>query len=116
MRLVEDPDNEREKPARSVRQRMERAREKWVDVERRIRQRMRIYPQKLRGMITSRAERAREIDESELRLPPGGHASSPDPVADRPRRKPIVSIRGQEAKEEAKEDTDETESDHPLAS
>jgi hypothetical protein len=94
--------------AGSVRRQVERAREKWVDVERRIRQRMRIYPQKLRGMITSRAVHGRDIDESDVRLPAGGSEPLSDPEMDQSRRKPIVSIHGR--------DLEETESEHPRAS
>jgi hypothetical protein len=100
--------HERHQAAGSVRKQVERAREKWVDVERRIRQRMRIYPTKLRGMITSRAGQGRDIDESDVRLPAGGSEPSRDPEMDQPRRKPIVSIHGR--------DLEETESELPLAS
>jgi hypothetical protein len=100
--------DDRQRAAGPLRQQVERAREKWVDVERRIRQRMRIYPQKLRNMIGARARQEREIDESDLRLPPGGSEPSHDPEMDQTQRKAIVSIHGRDLKE--------TESEHPLAS
>jgi hypothetical protein len=97
----------RQRAAGPVRQQVERAREKWTDVERRIRQRMRIFPQKLRGAITARTRQEREIDESDLRLPPGGSEPLHDPEAE-PGRKPIVSIHGR--------DVEEPDSEQPLAS
>ena len=39
-----------------VRQSIKRAREGFTDVERRMRQRMRVYPQKLRNLITRSTE------------------------------------------------------------
>ena len=62
-----------------MRRRVERAKEEWADAERRIRQRMRVYPKKLRAMLASRAEQELEIDQSDTRLPVGGQTSSPDP-------------------------------------
>jgi hypothetical protein len=98
----------RQRAAGPVRQQVERAREKWTDVERRIRQRMRIFPQKLRGAITARTRQEQEIDESDLRLPPGGSEPLHDPEAERTQRKPIVSVHGR--------DVEEAESEHPRAS
>ncbi len=103
-----DSPDERKRAAGPVRQQVERAREKWTDVERRIRQRMRIFPQKLRGAITARARQELEIDESDLRLPPGGSEPLHDPEAERSQRKPIVSIHGR--------DVEDSESKHPRAS
>ena len=60
----------------SMRRRVERAKEEWADAERRIRQRMRVYPKKLRAMLASRAEQELEIDQSDTRLPVGGQTSS----------------------------------------
>ena len=53
MRLVENLRKAEEKSVMTIRRGMERAREEWADVERRIRQRMRIYPQKQRAMATA---------------------------------------------------------------
>jgi hypothetical protein len=84
------------KSAGSVRLCVERAKEEWADAERRIRQRMRVYPQKLRAMLASRAEQELEIDQSDKRLPVGGHESSPDPEDRIESTKPIVSIHGRD--------------------
>lgn len=46
MRLLDTLRNAEKKGMSSVRKQVERAREEWNDMERRIRQRMRIYPQK----------------------------------------------------------------------
>jgi hypothetical protein len=63
---------------------MDRAREEWTDVERRIRQRMRVYPQKLRNKINPGAEPG--IPDATLAA--AAHAS-----------KPIISINGQDVPE-----------------
>ena len=94
LRIVES------KSAGSVRRRVERAKEEWADAERRIRQRMRVYPRKLRAMLASRAEQELEIDQSDMRLPVGGQASSPDPESGSESTKPIVSIHGRDTDEE----------------
>jgi hypothetical protein len=103
-----NPRNDRQRAAGPLRQQVQRAREKWVDVERRIRQRMRIFPQKLRGAMNARSRQEREIDESDLRLPPGGSEPSLDPETNQTQRRPIVSIHGR--------DLEESESEHPVAS
>jgi len=82
------PDSQEKKSTSFTRRGVERIRQEWADVERRIRQRMRIYPQKLRVIVGYRREQERNIDESDLRLPAGGRAGSGD-SAD---RKAIVSI------------------------
>ena len=48
MRLADNLRKAEEKGVRTIRRSVDRAREEWADVERRIRQRMRIYPQKQR--------------------------------------------------------------------
>ena len=67
-------------------------RQEWADAERRIRQRMRIYPQKQGTIFGYRTELERHIDDSDLRLPPGGRAGS----ADFEDRKAIISINGKD--------------------
>ena len=84
----------------SIRRRVERAKEEWADAERRIRQRMRVYPQKLRAMLASRAEQELEVDQSDERLPIGGHVASPDPEAGGELHKPITSIHGHDVEDE----------------
>ena len=51
MRLIDNLRNAEKKGMASVRRQMERAKDEWTDVERRIRQRMRVYPQKLRNRL-----------------------------------------------------------------
>ena len=53
MRLVDNFRKAEEKGATSIRRGIERAREEWTDVERRIRQRMRVYPQKQHAMAAA---------------------------------------------------------------
>src|SRR5260370_7090429 len=104
MRPVHDSGNTGQKPAKSIRQHVELVREKWMDVERRIRQRMRVYPEKLRAIIRSRAERSRseyqlDVDQSDVRLPAGGRESLPDPESGRARAEPVTSIPGHDLEE-----------------
>jgi len=85
MRLVENLRKAEQKGATAIRRGMERAREEWVDAERRLRQRMRIYPQKPTAMAAA--------------APHSGTALVDlDETADHNRnettRKPIVSIDG----------------------
>ena len=82
-----------------VRRGLERAKEQWSYVERLILQRMRIYPRKLSGMASSE-ERELDIDQSDVRLPAGGHVSPPDPEARDEVGKPIVSIHGRDVEDE----------------
>ena len=87
MRLLDNLRNAEQKGVSAIRQHMARAREEWGDVERHIRQRMRIYPQKLhkkRNVLTARPD-------SELR--PDLPAPAP-PELETP--KPIVSIHGRD--------------------
>ena len=94
LRIVEN------KGTGSMRRRVERAKEEWADAERRIRQRMRVYPQKLRAMLASRTEQELEVDQSDMRLPIGGHVASTDPEAGGESPAPIVSIHGRDVEEE----------------
>lgn len=87
MRLLDNLRNAEQKGVNAMRQRMARAREEWGDVERRIRQRMRIYPQKLltkRNVLTARLDSEPRPD-----LPT---QTPPEPET----RKPIVSIHGRD--------------------
>jgi hypothetical protein len=75
------------KNAGRVRQVMDRAREEWTDAERRIRQRMRVYPQKLRNLIArSTEEPAVEFEKQTLA------GINMGKITRQPR--PIVSIHG----------------------
>ena len=86
MRLADNLRKAEEKSAMTIRRGVERAREEWADVERRIRQRMRIYPQKQRTMASA---------------VPSGQLNPEYDVPDSPRnsngqRKPIISIHGKD--------------------
>jgi hypothetical protein len=85
MRFVDNLRKAEEKSATTIRRGVERAREGWADVERRIRQRMRIYPQKQRAMAA--AAPAGQIN-LEHEVPEGTPEPSEQPG------KPIVSIHG----------------------
>jgi hypothetical protein len=83
MRLVDNLRKAEKKGAMTIRRGVERAREEWGDVERRIRQRMRVYPQKPRAVAAGAA--AMDLDET-----------APDMNTV---RKPIISVNGQDLKE-----------------
>ena len=85
MRLVENLRNAEKKGATAIRRSMERVREEWADAERRLRQRMRIYPQKSRAVAAAAPHSAGailEVDENR------------DPEKDNTAPKPIVSVHG----------------------
>lgn len=98
MRLLDNLRSAEQKGVNAVRQSMARAREEWGDVERRIRQRMRIYPQKLlkkRNVLAAHSDSALQPD-------------VPIQVApELETRKPIVSIHGR--------DVADDDFDHPAA-
>jgi hypothetical protein len=75
-----------------VRQTIKRAREGFADVERRMRQRMRVYPRKLRNLITgSTEESALGFEAPDVSAIEMGHIT-PEP-------RPIVSINGHDVDE-----------------
>jgi hypothetical protein len=82
MRLVDNLRKAEEKGVMRIRRGVDRAREEWADVERRIRQRMRIYPQKQQTVAAGVGQINREQDMPE-------HSSGEQ-------RRPIISIRGQD--------------------
>ena len=82
MRLVDNLRKAEEKGVMHIRRGVDRAREEWADVERRIRQRMRIYPQKQQAMAAGAGQINLDQETSE---------DTPDQ-----QRMPIVSIRGQD--------------------
>lgn len=84
MRLVDNLRKAEEKGVMSIRRGMERARDEWSDVERRIRQRMRIYPHKQRAAAAGGGPTGLDHDVPE-------HSSESGE-----QRKPIVSIHGQD--------------------
>jgi E3 ubiquitin-protein ligase DOA10 len=75
-----------------VRQAMDRAREEWTDAERRLRQRMRVYPEKLRNLISrSNEEPALEFETHTAKVINMGDIT--------PKPKAIVSVHGQDVDE-----------------
>jgi hypothetical protein len=89
MRLGDNLRKAEEKSVMTIRRGVERAREEWADVERRIRQRMRIYPQKKRALAAA---------------VPGGHVDlehemPASPVELDEKRDPIVSVHGHDVNE-----------------
>jgi hypothetical protein len=85
MRLLDDLRNAEQKGVNAMRRGMGKAREQWSDMERRIRQRMRVYPQKLNDVKPSLSD----FDELDLA----------NERTVEPERKPIVSIHGRDVKE-----------------
>jgi len=82
MRLVDNLRKAEEKGVMRIRRGVDRAREEWADVERRIRQRMRIYPVKQRAVAAAVGRINLDQD-------------VPERPSDEP-RKPIISVRGQD--------------------
>jgi hypothetical protein len=75
----------------SIRRGVDRVREEWADVERKLRQRMRIYPQKSRAMAAG-AHGASPLDVDE--------AATSDERRPDITRKPIFSIHGHDLNDE----------------
>ena len=94
MRLLDNLRNAEQKGMRTMRRGMERAREEWGDLERRIRQRMRVYPQKLTKVNAAASQYGPESDIIDQGIPAG--ISEPEPK----REKPIVSIHGRDINDE----------------
>ena len=90
MSLIENFRKAEKKSAFTIRRGVERAREEWADVERKLRQRMRIYPQKSKAMAAAAHGTATmDVDEAAL-----DHAETDT------ERKPIVSVYGHDLKED----------------
>ena len=92
MRLIDNIRDAEKRSLSSVRRKVERAREEWNDVERRIRQRMRLYPQKLRAKMGARP--ASEAEAQELESYPI------DGSAENSKREPIISVNGRDVDEQ----------------
>jgi hypothetical protein len=84
MRLADNLRKVEEKSVSTIRRGMERAREEWADVERRIRQRMRIYPQKACAMaaVASNQQFNLDRDMTDLIPNPALHAPLASPSTD----------------------------------
>jgi hypothetical protein len=90
MRLIDNLRNAERKSLANVRRHMDRAKEEWTDVERRIRQRMRVYPQKLRNKINAGMEPGTDAATTDSRVAAAAAHSS----------KPIISINGEDVPEQ----------------
>jgi hypothetical protein len=95
MRLIDNLRTAEKKGLATVRRHVDRAKDEWSDVERRIRQRMRIYPQKLRQKMGMTDETG----------PPGSlETGAAAAAAAGPGAKPIVSIDGRDIPEHEMEE------------
>ena len=91
MRLIDNLRNAEQKSAEMLRHGIARAREEWGDVERRIRQRMRIYPQKFKQHAAAASTAQTELSTD---IPPQEKPPEGEPP------KPIVSVHGHDVKDE----------------
>ncbi|HET9282105.1 MAG TPA: hypothetical protein VFR24_09105 [Candidatus Angelobacter sp.] len=90
MSLIENFRKAEQKGALAIHRGVDRAREEWSDVERKLRQRMRVYPQKSRAMAAAvPGSTPANIDETAT--------SNNEQDTD---RKPIVSVYGHDLKED----------------
>jgi len=94
MRLLDNLRHAEQKGVKAVRRGMERAREEWGDMERRMRQRWRVYPQKLQNPAPAQTHEEHELDMVDQGIPAG--IGTP---AETEERKPIVSIHGRDVRE-----------------
>lgn len=85
MRLVDNLRKAEKKGATAIRRGMDRAREEWADAERRLRQRMRIYPQKPTAMAAAAPHSGTALVDLD---------EAADKKQDEATGKPIVSIHG----------------------
>lgn len=88
MSLIENFRKAEQKGALAIHRGVERAREEWSDVERRLRQRMRIYPQKSKAMAAAVPGSTPANDETAT-------SNNEQDTA----RKPIVSVYGHDLKD-----------------
>lgn len=91
MRLLDHLRNREQKSVNIVRRGIIRAREEWGDLERRLRQRMRIYPQKLKKNPMAAGAKDLQPDVPTQRTVSPVEAEAP---------KPIVSVHGQDVKDD----------------
>jgi hypothetical protein len=90
MRLIDNLRNAEKKGMASVRRQMERAKDELTDVERRIRQRMRVYPQKLRNRLNAAGDAEME---------PAATDQALAAVTSAPGAKPIITVNGRDVPE-----------------
>lgn len=89
MRLTENVHTAERKGLANVRRKMDRAKEEWSDVERRIRQKMRVYPQKLRSRFVAGHDSGLEQESSDTTMAAAAASGT----------KPIISINGEDVPE-----------------
>jgi hypothetical protein len=89
MRLLETLRSTEQSGKSAVRRQVERAREEWNDLERRIRQRMRIYPQKI-------VRKVRPVPEAEPESQELSMAAKAGVAGD---QRPIISVHGRDLNE-----------------
>lgn len=89
MRLLETLRSTEQSGKSAVRRQVERAREEWNDVERRIRQRMRMYPQKLIRKVRPVPEAEQESQELSMAAKAGAAGD----------QRPIISVHGRDLNE-----------------
>jgi|SRR6185312_168744 len=106
MRLIENLRSAEKKGLANVRRHMDRAKDEWSDVERRIRQRMRVYPQKLRNRIKLGMDAGLEPANTDTSLAAAAVATSDT--------KPIISIHGQDIDEHEIEKTEKFANDDEM--
>lgn len=92
MRLLDQLRNTEQKSVNAVRRGMIRAREEWGDLERRLRQRMRIYPQKLKKNVMAAG--------ADSDLQPDVPTQRTVTPAEPETLKPIVSVHGRDVRGE----------------
>lgn len=89
MHLADNLRKAEEKSVSTIRRGMERAREEWADVERKIRKRMRIYPQKQQAKTAGVSAGPLSLEQDTPDVPP----------MPSDRRTPIISIHGRDLTE-----------------
>ena len=86
MRLADNLRKAEAKSVNTIRRGVERAREEWADVERKIRQRMRIYPHKQQAAAAGVSAAPLSLEQDVPDVPPAAGG----------RRTPIISIHGRD--------------------
>lgn len=90
MSLIDNFRKAEKKSAQTILRGVERAREEWADVERKLRQRMRVYPQKSKAMAAGAQGGAPfDVDETATNEGSGPTAGTP-----------IVSVHGRDLKDD----------------
>lgn len=91
MRLFDNLRSAEKKSMQMMRQGMSRAHEEWGDVERLIRQRMRVYPQKTKKLAMAAIQSPVEL---------GADVPAQEKPQDGEPRRPIISVHGRDVRDE----------------